>query len=64
MDELIEKYEKLRKAIYRVEIENRYEGIDEIDEMIFAEEEFNIELFDFLIDIQNNEKEWLYVNNN
>ena len=54
MDELIEKYEKLRKAIYRVEIENRYEGIDEIDEMIFAEEEFSCCLEDYIIE---NEKE-------
>ena len=53
----MKKYNNLQRMIFTVIQENRCRGADEVvdnlDILLNAEEEFGIELFDFLIDLNN-----------
>ncbi|MDY4127690.1 hypothetical protein [Peptostreptococcus porci] len=59
MEELVKKYSKLQRSIYRVIRENNYgrddNFVDEIDQMGMAEEEFSLCLENYLISLQERE---------
>ena len=59
MEDLVKKYSKLQRSIYRVIRENNYgrddNFVDEIDQMGMAEEEFSLCLENYLISLQERE---------
>jgi len=61
LQELINKYNNLQRLVYNVVQENRCRGqdsiVDNLDLLLSAEEEFGVELLDFLTEL--NEKEEL-----